>query len=243
MKIAILSDIHSNIEALEAVAKDAKEWGACQWFVVGDIVGYGAAPSECIDLLRKLDAKCIAGNHDWGVIEKTSIDYFNFAARQAVLWTREQLDPSARSYLESLPLTLTFEDIDLAHANFTNPAGWEYVFTLYQARRQFDGFATRLGVIGHSHVPFIVQASEKNGRTEQVMGESVEWESGSRYLINAGSVGQPRDGDPRACYLSVDCLSREIALRRVTYDVAEAQRRISQAGLPSSLAERLPLGR
>jgi diadenosine tetraphosphatase ApaH/serine/threonine PP2A family protein phosphatase len=243
VKIAILSDIHSNIDALEAVAKDAKEWGACQWLVVGDIVGYGAAPSECIDLLKNLGASSIAGNHDWGVIEKTSISYFNSAARQAVLWTREHLSAGSRGYLEDLPLTLTHGEIRLSHADFTNPASWEYVFTLYQARRQFDGFATRLGVIGHSHVPFIVQASEKDGRVEQVMGESVKWERGSRYLINAGSVGQPRDGDPRACYLRVDCSGREIAFRRVTYDVAEAQRRISQAGLPSSLAERLPLGR
>jgi len=243
VKIAILSDIHSNIDALEAVAKDAKEWGACQWLVVGDIVGYGAAPSECIDLLKNLGASSIAGNHDWGVIEKTSIDYFNFAARQAVLWTREQLGPSARSYLESLPLTLTFEDIDLAHANFTQPEGWDYVFTITRAAQELSAFKSRIGVIGHSHVPFIVKASSEGEWPEQIMGERVVWDEHSRFLVNAGSVGQPRDGDPRACYLRVDCSSREIAFRRVTYDVAEAQRRISQAGLPSSLAERLPLGR
>jgi len=243
VKVAVLSDIHSNIEALAAVIKDAKDWGGCEWLVAGDIVGYGGAPNECIEMLRQLGAVCIAGNHDWGAVEKTSIYYFNSAARQAVLWTSKNLSAESRSYLEELPLTLINGEISLCHADFTNPASWEYVFTLYQARRQFDGFATRLGVIGHSHVPFIVQASEEDGRAEQVMEESVKWERGSRYLINSGSVGQPRDGDPRSCYLRVDWSGREIALRRVTYDVAGAQRRISEAGLPSSLAERLPLGR
>lgn len=242
MKIAVLSDIHSNIDALEAVIKDAVDWGASEWLVAGDMVGYGAAPDNCIRTVRELGAACIAGNHEWGVLEKTPIDYFNAAAREGIVWTREHLSDESRKYLEGLPLVLTRGQISLSHANFLAPQSWEYVFTLDRARQEFEGFSARLGVIGHSHIPFIVRAL-KDGPTEQVMRISLRCKEEERLLINAGSVGQPRDGDPRACYLRVDRLSCEIALRRVTYDVAEAQRRISQAGLPISLAERLPLGR
>lgn len=242
MKIAVLSDVHSNIEALEAVTKDARGWGASKYLVAGDVVGYGANPNECINLLKELAVSSIAGNHDWGVIEKTSISYFNYVAREAVIWTRKNLSLKSRRYLEDLPLTLTAEEISLSHANFIHPESWEYVLTLHQARKEFEGFSGLLGVIGHSHVPFIVHASGKEGWAEQVKKESVKWDRHSRYLVNAGSVGQPRDGDPRACYLRVDLKAQTFTLRRVVYDVITAQRRIISAGLPQFLAERLAAG-
>jgi diadenosine tetraphosphatase ApaH/serine/threonine PP2A family protein phosphatase len=242
MKIAVLSDIHSNFQALEAVTKDAQVWGASEYLVAGDVVGYGANPNECIDLLKGLAVSSIAGNHDWGVIEKTSINHFNYVAREAVIWTRKKLSAESRRYLESLPLTLTAGEISISHANFASPESWEYVLTLPQARKEFRGFSSLLGVIGHSHQPFIVRASVKEGLAEQVRKESVKWGMDSRYLVNAGSVGQPRDGDPRACYLRVDFKAQTLTLRRVEYDVGRAQRRIVSAGLPKFLAERLRAG-
>jgi diadenosine tetraphosphatase ApaH/serine/threonine PP2A family protein phosphatase len=239
MKVAILSDIHSNIDALEAVIKDAQGWGASKYLITGDLVGYGANPNECINLLKELATYSIAGNHDWGVIEKTRINHFNYIAREAVIWTRKNLSAESRRYLEDLTLTLTQGEISLSHANFTHPESWEYVFTIHQARGEFEGFSTRMGVIGHSHIPFVVCSSAQEGLTDQMIKQPVKLNNDNRYLVNAGSVGQPRDGDPRACYLRVDLKAQAFTIRRVEYDVGAAQRRIISAGLPQFLAERL----
>jgi len=240
MKIAVLSDIHSNIEALGAVVRDTKTWGANTYLVAGDIVGYGASPNECISMIKELDAKCVAGNHDWGVLEKSSISNFNRAAREAVIWTREEINTESRAYLESLPLNLEHEGISLVHANFTEPEGWAYVFTLTRVAEELELFKTSIGIIGHSHVPFI--AKKVNGWPEEIKTDTVRFNKGERLLVNVGSVGQPRDYDPRACYLRVDTDSLQLQLLRVEYDVASAQERILKAGLPSSLAARLKTG-
>ncbi|MBN2381100.1 metallophosphoesterase family protein [candidate division WOR-3 bacterium] len=242
MKIAVLSDVHSNIDALEAVVQDAKSWKAELFLVAGDIVGYGACPDQCIDLLKKLEAGCIAGNHDWGVIEKTPIDYFNSAARKAILWTREKMTDTSRAYLEALPLTMQEAEISLAHGDFLSPESWAYVFTLPKAAEEFSGFNTAIGIIGHSHVPFIIRAVDKESWPEEIKESTVTFQPTERYLVNVGSVGQPRDYDPRACYLRIDSDIKQLSLERVEYDIKAAQRRILDAGLPSSLAARLSVG-
>lgn len=242
MKVAVLSDIHSNLEALEAVTGDARDWGASSFLVAGDIVGYGACPDRCIKVLEKIKAICIAGNHDWAVLDKTPISYFNSAARQAVLWTKDRISDESRDFLEQLPLTLKWEQISMAHANFVEPGGWGYVFTIYEARRQYERFDTVMGVIGHSHVPFVVSI-EENSHIHQELAKTVKPVKHKRYLANAGSVGQPRDGDPRACYLRVDLDEPVFSLTRVEYDIKSAQRRIEAAGLPAYLARRLLHGR
>jgi len=240
MKLAVLSDIHSNAEALDAVVQDTRKWGAESYLVAGDIVGYGASPNECISIIKELGAGCVAGNHDWGVLERTSVSNFNRAAREAVLWTREKIGSASRTYLESLPLTLEYEGISLVHANFTDPDGWDYVFTLPGVARELDKIKTPIGIIGHSHVPFVTKKAD--GWPDEIKSGSVHYSEGERFLVNVGSVGQPRDYDPRACYLRVDTESLELALRRIEYDIESAQRKILDAGLPSSLAERLAVG-
>ncbi len=243
MKTAILSDIHSNLEALNAVLDDARMWGAKKILIAGDIVGYGASANECISIIADSGADSVAGNHDWGVIEKTSIEYFNSAAQSAVIWTRKILLHSSRSFLEALPLTKICEGIALAHANFVRPAGWEYVFTIFQAGKQFEALPSNLGVIGHSHQPFIVRRCGEEGVPEQIESNEIHWDDDSWLLVNVGSVGQPRDGDPRACYLRVNYEDKVVTLARVPYDISTAQKKILDAGLPSSLATRLSYGR
>ncbi len=243
MKIAVLSDIHSNIDALRAVVQDAKEWGAEKFLVGGDTVGYGTAPDECVKILADLGALAIAGNHDWGVVKKTSIENFNAAAQEAIRWTRGHVSDKSREYLSSLSIRLEFEDITMVHANFTRPETWEYVLTLTRTAQEFKGFATTIGVIGHSHVPFIAMMPHAGRWPSQLPKTSVRLHPEERYLINVGSVGQPRDGDSRACYLRVDYRIERITLRRVAYDIEKARHRIRKMGLPLSLAERLSAGR
>lgn len=245
MKVAVLSDIHSNIDALKAVVADARDWGAVRWMVAGDVVGYGAEPDECIGLLKDLDAVCIAGNHDWGTLERTPIRDFNSHARQAIEWTRKHISSQSRIWLESLPLRYETDEISLVHANFLTPESWDYVFTIQQAKNQFEGFATPLGMIGHSHIPFIVgsgEGGETKGWAEQLKETQTSWSEG-RFLINCGSVGQPRDGDPRASYLRIELSVKTMFLQRVAYDSLTACVRIKKAGLPARLGERLLSGR
>lgn len=243
MRIAVFSDIHSNLQALEAVIEDAQAWRAQVYLVAGDVVGYGASPNQCIEELIRLNARTIAGNHDWGVVGKTSTDFFNSAAHEALRWTSKQLTPLSRRFLEELCITLEIEGISLAHANFISPSTWDYVSTLLETGRQFKAFSSPIGIIGHSHVPFIVKMEKDAAGPEQIMTDTLDWKPDQRVLVNAGSVGQPRDGDARAAYLQIDLSARKLILRRVAYDVTRARRLISQAGLPLFLAERLSVGR
>lgn len=243
MKTAVLSDIHSNYEALTAVLEDARGWGAKEILTVGDVVGYGASANECISFISGMGADSVAGNHDWGVVEKTAINFFNSAAQAAVLWTRDVLSDSSRCYLMSLPLTRICGEIAMAHANFVKPESWEYVFTIFQAAKQFETLPARIGIIGHSHQPFAVRCSGKGGPPEHLESKTIFWDEDCRLLVNAGSVGQPRDGDPRSCYLRIDHEEKSITFARVVYDIQAAQKKIIDAGLPQSLAGRLSYGR
>jgi len=244
MKIAVISDIHSNLAALRAVIDDAARTGATAFWCLGDIVGYGPDPHECLALVRERATLCLRGNHDLGAIGVVPLEEFNPYAAAANAWTGRVLLDEERAFLRGLPSMLTWEDVTLAHASPREPV-WEYVLSATVAMASFDHFQTRLCFVGHSHVPFICpEPASMRGCAFLQFPEQEPVDLGERRLIlNPGSVGQPRDGDPRASYLLYDRDADAARLRRVAYDIAETQRRMGEAGLPRNLADRLAHGR
>jgi diadenosine tetraphosphatase ApaH/serine/threonine PP2A family protein phosphatase len=241
MKWAILSDVHGNLEAFRAVVQDLRNQGAERVAFLGDVVGYGADPDECIALLRELTGWVVAGNHDYGAVELTDIDSFNPAAQAAILWTREKLSQENIAYLRKLPLFQQREGITLVHATPNEPGEWNYIFTFPEAEEGFRALAGSLAFVGHSHRPVIL-AKEEGGGAKVLGPEEAILEEAIRYIINVGSVGQPRDGNPHAAYGLYDDGARKYILRRVSYDFQAAQKKILKAGLPPSLAQRLSKG-
>jgi diadenosine tetraphosphatase ApaH/serine/threonine PP2A family protein phosphatase len=240
MRYAVLSDVHANLEALRAVLDDCRgEVDAV--LCLGDLVGYGADPIPCVDLLARDAAALVAGNHEHGVTGQLSLGWFNRFARAAAEWTAERLDDDHRAYLGSLPLTAVVADATLVHASPDRPAEWEYLTSAEDGFRAFAAFPTRLCFVGHSHQAGYWSLGSA-GRSRRTGAVDLALENGRRYLVNVGSVGQPRDRDPRACYAIWDAEARRIAMRRVSYDVAAAQRKIIAAGLPRFLADRLRSG-
>jgi len=241
MKWAILSDVHGNRDALLPVLEDLREQGAEQVAFLGDGVGYGAEPNECLSLIRDLTGWAVAGNHDWGAVGLTDIEKFNPAARAAIVWTGQNLSRANASYLRGLPLLLKCGGITFVHASPAAPGEWDYVVSSLEAEEAFRSLEGDVAFIGHSHRPR-AHALEPGGRLRFVGGDRLRLESGVRYVINVGSVGQPRDGNPDAAYGLYDDSTREYVLRRVSYPIANAQRKILKAGLPSFLANRLSRG-
>ncbi len=241
MKWAILSDVHANLEALEAVVEDLKREDAERVAFLGDIVGYGANPSECLAALRDLTETVVAGNHDFGAIGQTDVSGFNAAARAAVEWTGEKLSAADRSFLRHLPLLRRVENFTFVHATPHEPEAWNYIFSLDEAEREFKDLGTPLAFVGHSHRP-VIFVEEENGDVMAVQETEVVLEPGKRYLINVGSVGQPRDRNPEAAYGLLDESSGKYRLKRVPYAVQSAQEKILRAGLPFFLADRLSKG-
>lgn len=241
MRYAIISDIHGNFEALQAVLKDTKKQRVDEVVCLGDLVGYGADPNECVEAVREAAEKVVAGNHDWAAIGKLGLDYFNAAAKMAAEWTGEVLTEENRTYLRDLPLTLEVEEgFVLVHSSPTAPDQWMYVFHPGQAARDFSAFSQQVCFIGHTHQPAVFT---DNGGFH--LGQSLadfRMGMGTRYLVNVGSVGQPRDGNPDAAYCVFDSEKLSLRIRRVEYDVAQSSLKIVRNKLPKSLAERLPLG-
>ncbi len=239
MLYGIISDIHSNLEALEAVLRDAEQRHIDSFICLGDIVGYGASPNECVQHIRELTGHVVVGNHDYASVGLTDISCFNLYAKRAVMWTAKVISEEHSDYLSKLPLTAQVDDLFLVHSTPSDPTAWNYLCSPQLALIEFDAFQGRCCFIGHSHKPVIF--SQRDGelpwRNEMLMCSPNE-----RYIINVGSVGQPRDGDPRACYGIFDDQVGKLLLRRVTYDVQTAQRKILQAGLPPVLAVRLAHG-
>jgi len=241
MRYAIISDIHANLEALEAVLADMKKESVEKCVCVGDIVGYGANPHECIELIRKHCSVCVAGNHDFATIEKTNIEFFNQYARQATLWTRQNITEDDRKYLESLPLVADVDDrFTLVHGTLYAPALFDYIQTTFDAYLSLQVLQKPICFVGHSHVPisfFLDDAVTYS--TEPV----IKLKEGVKTVINTGSVGQPRDDDPRAAYAVYDTEKNLVIIKRVEYDVEKAIKKIRDAGLPEILGERLRYGR
>lgn len=241
MRYAIFSDIHGNLEAFEAVLKAMAQERPDGYFCVGDIVGYGADPAECIKKVQELKPTIVAGNHDWAVVELTDVEYFNSFAKAAVLWTRENLSEEDLEYLKSLKLTYQDREITLVHGTLDYPEEFSYVLDGYAAAKTMALMRTQVCFIGHSHVAGIFY--DNKGIVNYAADSKMEIRPGNKYLVNVGSVGQPRDGDPRASYCVYDDTEGVVEIKRVPYDVAGAQRHIMKEGLPRVLASRLSEGR
>jgi diadenosine tetraphosphatase ApaH/serine/threonine PP2A family protein phosphatase len=238
MIIAILSDIHANLEALEAVVADARGEGADRFACLGDVVGYNADPVACVDLVRALPClPCIRGNHDEMAAGDRALLGINSMAFTAMTWTRLQLDDERRSWLGGLPLFHEEPDAVYVHASLDDPAGWHYVHDAKEAAANFAHQSRRVCFIGHSHQPGGWR--DDGSSVKKGQGESFTIADDDRWLVNVGSVGQPRDHDPRASYALYDIEAGTVRLRRVSYDVGAAQAKILAAGLPESLAKRL----
>jgi diadenosine tetraphosphatase ApaH/serine/threonine PP2A family protein phosphatase len=246
VRYAVVSDVHGNAEALAAVLADAEAEGARALLCLGDIVGYGADPVPCLELIGERAMAVVAGNHEHAAADLMDLAWFNPAARHAIGWTREQLGADHRRYLDGLPLIRSVDDAWLAHASPDRPADWEYLLFAEDGFAAFAAFDSRLCFVGHSHAP-AVWSLGSSGPTHSdrwaKWPHRIELEDGRRYLINVGSVGQPRDRDSRAAYGLWEPEARQVTIRRVPYDVEQAARKILAAGLPPILAERLARGR
>jgi len=242
LKLGIFADVHGNLEALEAVVRLLRDRGATRFICCGDVVGYGAEPNLTVELVRRMHCTCVAGNHDYGAVGRIPVDGFNSAATQALLWTRSQLTESNRLYLENLPLTVQAGSLLIVHSSPSAPDAWEYVLTVSDAAAEMEHCAGGVCVTGHSHQPLVVRRLPgKPGRP--VRQDNFAIQPYAKYFINAGSVGQPRDGDPRACCLLYDDDTEEMTYIRVPYDIRAVAAKIRAAGLPEYLASRLESGR
>lgn len=240
MRTAIFGDIHANLEALEAVMADAKLQGVTEFVCLGDVVGYNADPSACLNIIREMNFVTVKGNHDADASEDHSLDNMNPVAAFALQWTREQLDSDQRLWLKRLRMVRQVSDYTIVHSTLDQPLNWNYVTNRFDAMSNFSYQFTQLCFHGHTHVPKVYVKTDK---VREATADSVKIEPNAKYFINAGSVGQPRDGDPRACYVIYDNESKIIVFRRVEYDMATTQEKILAAGLPEMLAERLAEGR
>ncbi len=240
MKYAILADIHSNLEALRAVLEDARTKKVSGYVCLGDIVGYNANPVECLEVIQELGCPTVRGNHDHYCSHNDNLNGFHPLAADVVDWTRRQLSEEQRDYLRGLKYVDRVETFTIVHSTLDTPEMWGYVFDKLEAEASFAYQATSLCFFGHTHVPL---AFEKAEVVRAGLYAKIRISLGKKYFINVGSVGQPRDGDPRAAYAIYDLLNNEIELHRVSYDYRVTQKKIIDSGLPARLAARLAVGR
>jgi len=240
VKYAVISDIHSNLEALQAVIEDVRTRGVSSVFFAGDAVGYGPDPDLCTLIIKDTCQAAVAGNHDRAAVGLASDQGFNEVARLALAWTRAQLSESSIEFLRSLPLTLSLEKQDaiLVHATPKDPETWRYLFRTGDISENFDYFAQRICYLGHSHTPFVAELLPSGDI--QIHRGAVRLGQPGKYIVNCGSVGQPRDGDPRACYVIFD--HGTIQFPRVEYERGQTQSKMTRQGLPEILVERLSRG-
>jgi predicted phosphodiesterase len=264
MKSAILADIHSNITALEAVLKDIEaKGGVDQYWSLGDVVDYGPEPHKCLKRMRQIETLAIAGNHEYAIAGQIDLSQFQPRVTVVTGWTKEQLNSEEIDYLKKLPLTIIRGNFTLAHGSPRDPV-WEYILSEDNARQNLGHFQTRYCLVGHTHVQICFQLSElsraaaeskasadqsqvSNSYLDQLINHNKRHENrfelgDNHYIINSGSVGQPRDGDPRAAYAIFDSSENCVEFRRVEYDIAATQRRMVELGLPQWLSARLARG-
>lgn len=240
MRVAILSDIHGNLEALEAVIASCREEGVRAYCCAGDVIGYGADPQACIERLIDLKTLCVAGNHDWALLNKMDTSRFNPMAVAAIQWSREHLDKNAINWLNGLELIQNTDDFTLVHGSLNSPQYFKYIKDIEQALDTFFLMKMPLCFIGHTHRPQVL--GQKGGTVHYYDEDRTDLENNVKYIVNVGSVGQPRDGDPQAAYCIYDPDLKRIEIKRVDYDIAQAQSKIISAGLPEQLAYRLAVG-
>jgi diadenosine tetraphosphatase ApaH/serine/threonine PP2A family protein phosphatase len=247
LRVAVLSDVHSNLPALETVLAAAEEASVDQLWCLGDLVGYGADPDACTALIRERCDVCLVGNHDLAVLGALDVTAFSETAKVAVEWTREQASEETTEFLRGLDPEMERDGFGLFHASPRDPI-WEYVLSIDQAEAGLDAQPQRIGLIGHSHISLFFTRPEDGPRHSYAHGAQagegalLDIDDGG-WLINPGSVGQPRDGDARAAWLELDTEEWTVRFHRAPYDIGAAADAILAAGLPSSLAERLLVGR
>ena len=240
MRFAILSDIHSNLEALEAVLADARAQSCTHFVCLGDVVGYNANPSECVKLIRELECPVVKGNHDEQASIVASTEAFNELAEEAISWTREHLSADDKAWLADLRLTRQVHDFTIVHATLDTPGQWGYIFKNLDATASFTYQHTSLCFFGHTHWPTVFV---RDDNVHRIPVGQIVLTAGKKYFINPGSIGQPRDRDWRAAYCILHTDRQVVEQRRVEYDLRTAQKKIRQANLPDQLADRLSVGR
>jgi len=241
VRYAILGDIHSNLEALEAVLAALANERIDHYVCVGDVVGYGADPKPCLDRVREICDVIVAGNHDWAVAGTLSMEFFNEYAKAAIHWTREQISEDDIAWLRDLPLQA---DVDrrtlLVHSTVHDPAAFDYLLTSYDAHLSMRVLKKPLCFVGHSHIPITFMERGGLGFT---FADTIDLTRVEKVIVNPGSVGQPRDENPLAAYAIYDTVKRRVTLHRVAYDIEAAAEKILAAGLPRPLADRLHVGK
>jgi diadenosine tetraphosphatase ApaH/serine/threonine PP2A family protein phosphatase len=240
-RVAVISDVHGNWHALEAVLVEIEREEPDELWCLGDLVGYGPRPNPCCAALERRAAICLAGNHDLGVLGEIDLEEFAGDAVTAARWTRGVLAEGSRAYLESLRPRGERDGVELFHASPRDPV-WEYVLSVEIAGAAFDLTRSALLLVGHSHVPLAINLEDSLPDGGLAAGGTTTLLEPGRRLLNPGSVGQPRDGDPRAAWLLIDREAGTASFRRVEYDVARTQQEIRERGLPDALAQRLALG-
>ena len=241
MRYAIISDIHGNLAALDAVLKRIRQENCDKVVCLGDIVGYGPYPNECIEVVRHQCHYTIMGNHDHAAIGHTSTSYFNIYAKMAIEWTSTELLPSSREFLENLEFQRSENDILFVHATPIDPEEWNYILSIYEANSNFKEFEEKVSFVGHSHVPMVFELNSGN-RTKAKKDTQFKFEDGSRYIINVGSVGQPRDGNPMSSFGIYNSDTNEYQNVRQEYDIFKTQKAMMDRDLPYFLVERLSRG-
>lgn len=242
MRYGIFSDVHSNLEALEAVLEAYKNEAIDKYLCIGDIVGYAANPNECVEKARAITMITVDGNHDWASINLLSMDYFNPVAAEAISWTKNNLDSQSRYYLENLKLIYKNEDLTLVHGTLDGPEEFNYMTDDYVAYKTFKLLENNICFVGHTHSAEIF-IQDKNNRIYYQDEKTTDINKDNKYIINVGSVGQPRDGNPDAAYCIYDTDKGKVQIKRVTYDVQTTRKKIYDAGLPRFLGDRLTMGR
>jgi predicted phosphodiesterase len=240
MRVAVISDVHANYHALEAVLLEIDQEHVDATWCLGDTVGYGPLPNECCDVVRERADRCLVGNHDLVVLGELSVSDFNDEAAAAALWTARRLTAKSRSFLETLKPSAEAEGVDLFHASARDPI-WEYVLTEEAARATLELSTAPIVLVGHSHVALAITLDGVQVLGGLAPGGS-DVELAGRWLLNPGSVGQPRDGDPRAAWVLLDLERKSAAFRRVDYPIEQTQVEMRERGLPGTLAARLARG-
>jgi predicted phosphodiesterase len=243
MRIAIISDIHSNFIALQAVIADIdqNEDKIDKIVCLGDVIGYGPAPNECVHLIKERSSFCLMGNHDHAIIGKENLAYFNPFAKEAVLWSQKQLSEETIEFLEHLPFEKVENHCTYVHSSPLEPKEWTYVLSKNDAHIQFQYLSTQLCFIGHTHVAGIFR--QKNNSINYLLERKINIKEDEKYIINVGSVGQPRDFDPRSSYGILDLQKQLVEYRRIPYDIETTQVNMEKFGLPQYLIDRLSYGR
>ncbi len=243
MLIVLLADIHSNLEALCSVQEAVKKIAPDKVICLGDIVGYGACPQECIDIVKANNWQVIAGNHDWAVSGKIGIDSFNPYAKEAVIWTKDRLTADYKVYLKNLPLISGYDGLTAIHASLYKPEEFKYLDNYFAVNRDFsllNQINKQTLFAAHTHIPSVF--IRKGASLYKDYSQTIELKDKFKYIINVGSVGQPRDRNPAGCICVYDTGKNTLNFVRVKYDIKKTQKSIIKAGLPEILANRLKSG-